>query len=68
MKCMQPKRYSDGPEISLSLKVRGECAAAIINAGLARKRPPLDVLADAIEILCKDNLFDALLDDRTEAA
>lgn len=59
---------NDGPVLQVSLTLRGGCASAVINAALARKSRPIDVLADAIEILCTDNLFDALLDDKTEAA
>ena len=68
MKTLGGGRRADGPEITLSLRLRGDCAASLINAALARKAKPADLLADTIESLCRDQLFDAILDDRPEAA
>lgn len=58
----------DGPEIEITLTLRGEVAAALINAALARRARPVDILADTLEAICRDQLFDAILDDKPEAA
>lgn len=56
----------DGPELELNLMLRGDVAAALVNAAMARGRRPIDVLADVIEAGCADDLFTAMLDDQGE--
>lgn len=51
------------PEITINIKLRGSCAISLINAALARRKKPVDVLADTIEAICRDDLFDAVMDD-----
>lgn len=34
----------------------------------ARRARPIDILADTLEAICRDQLFDAILDDKPEAA
>jgi hypothetical protein len=52
----------NGPEIELALTLRGDVAAALINASMVRKVKPIDLLADVIEAVCADDLFAAVVD------
>lgn len=53
----------DGPELEVELTMRGDIASALINAAMARKMRPIDLLADIIETVCKDDLFAAVVDE-----
>ncbi len=53
---------TDGPKLMINLTLRGNAAAALINAAMARQQRPVDLLADAIEAICRDNLFAAVID------
>jgi hypothetical protein len=53
----------DGPEFDVELTLRGSVASALINAAFARNMRPIDLLANVIEMVCQDDMFNAVLDD-----
>lgn len=59
---------SEGPEIAITVRFRGSCAAALINEALARRTKPTELIADTLEVVCRDQLFTAILDDKPEVA
>lgn len=61
-------RRADGPALEAHFLLRGNVAAGLINAALIRGVRPIDLLSKAVEAICTENLFDAVLDDRSEAA
>lgn len=55
-------KNNSGPVIEINLLLRGQVAAALLSAAIARKVPAIDLLADVIETICAENLFDAVID------
>lgn len=53
----------NAPIIDIELQLRGPVAAKLEAAAKVRGRPPGDLLADVIEVVIEDDLFEAVLDD-----
>jgi hypothetical protein len=53
----------DGPELEVHLILRGTVAAKLLSAAIQRNCKPVDLLADVIETVCNDDLFDAVIDE-----
>ena len=56
------KRH-DVPEYDVSLRLRGKVAASLIAEALTRRHHPIELLADVIEAIARDDLWAAILDD-----
>lgn len=50
-------------ELTNEFTLKGELARTLLQHSAARQREPVEVLADLIEIILRDNLVDAILDD-----
>ena len=51
-------------EITVETVLRGELARTLIEHAEARHKRPIDVFADLVEIILRENMVDAILDDR----
>ncbi len=54
------------PIIDIEMQLRGSLAAKLEAAAKVRRRSPAELLADVVEVVISDNLFDAVLDDAAE--
>lgn len=52
----------NAPVIDIEIQLRGQTAARLEAEAKRRNRPPAELLADVIEMVIGDNLFDAVLD------
>lgn len=57
-------REQEGVVIDIEMRVTGPLADKLIAAGAEWSRPPLELAAAALEAVIKDNLWNAVLDER----
>ncbi len=50
-------------ELEITMTLRGPLAAGLLTEAKKRKRRPIDVLADVVETVIKDDLFKAVLEN-----
>jgi hypothetical protein len=61
---IQPSAPDTGPELTVDIVLRGRLARMLIKHAAVRKRDPAEVFADIVETVLREDMVDAVLDDR----